>query len=124
MRGMTGRDIEEKKDAHVSTESDFVVSQPALRVCITERDVTDDEGIVGDGRLEALEPIPYVSTHHLSSLTRNIASFNHRRRTLSVHSHDHNHIQVLLVAPKGRCSFGLFRRHILHVASLPMVLRT
>lgn len=57
-RGKTERGAKKKQDVHVSTESDFVVSQPALSVCITERDVADYEGVIGDGRLEALEPIP------------------------------------------------------------------
>lgn len=50
------------KDAHVSTKSDFVVGQAALRVRVPERDAVDDEGVVSDGRLEALEPVPYGST--------------------------------------------------------------
>lgn len=56
--GVARRELKGKKDAHVSTERDFVVSQSALRVCVTERDVTDNERVVGDRRLETLEPVP------------------------------------------------------------------
>lgn len=48
-----------EKHAHVSTERDLVVRQPALGVRVSKRaHAVDDEAVVLDRRLEALQAVP------------------------------------------------------------------
>lgn len=64
------------QNVHVSTESDLVVGQAALAVARAERaHPIDDEAVVLDRRLEALEAVPYPTdsaryTHQLARTSR------------------------------------------------------